>query len=51
MNFTFRGKHQKQVFVTAMGSPVSSAVAKLVMEYVEKCALETFPDPPHLWKR
>jgi len=30
-NFTFRGKHYKQVFGTAMGSPVSSVVANLVM--------------------
>jgi len=31
-NFTFRGKHYKQVFTTAMGSPVSSIAANLVME-------------------
>ena len=35
-NFTFRGKHYKQVFGTAMGSPVSSVVANLVMEDIEK---------------
>jgi len=50
-NFTFRGKHYKQVFGTAMGSPVSSVVANLVMEDIETRALETFTDPPHLWKR
>jgi len=50
-NFTFRGKHSKQVFGTAMDSPVSSVVANLIMEDVEKRALETFADPPRLWKR
>jgi len=48
INFTFLGKHYKQVFGTAMRSPVSSAVPNLVMENVEKRALETFADPPHL---
>jgi len=51
INFTFRGKHYKQVFGTAIGSPVLSAVTNLVMEDVEKRALETFVDPPRLWKR
>jgi len=41
INFNFHGKHCKQVFGTAMGSPVSSAVANLVMEDVEKRTLET----------
>jgi len=50
-NFTFRGKHCKQVFGTAMGCPVSSVVANLVMEDIEARALETFTDPPRLWKR
>jgi len=50
-NFMFRGKHYKQVFGTAMGSPVSSVVANLVMEDIETWALETFTDPPRLWKR
>jgi len=49
-NFTFRGKHYKQVFGTAMGSPVSSVVANVVMEDIETRALETFTDPPRLWK-
>jgi len=38
--FTFRGKHYKEVFGTAIGSPVS-VVANLVMKDVEKRALET----------
>jgi len=50
-NFTFRGKHYKQVFGIAMGSPVSWVVANLVMENIETRALETFADPPRLWKR
>jgi len=50
-NFTFRGKHYKQVFGTAMGFPVSSVVANLVMENIETRALETLADPPRLWKR
>ena len=35
-NLTFRGKHYKQIFGTAMGSPVSSVIANLIMEDVEK---------------
>ena len=50
-NYTFCGKHYKQVFGTAMRSPVSSVVANLVMEDVEKRALETFADLPRLLKR
>jgi len=50
-NFAFHGKHYKQVFGTAMGSPVSSVVANLVMEDIETRALETFTHPPRLWKR
>jgi len=34
-----------------MGSPVSSVVTNLVMEDIETQALETFTDPPRLWKR
>ena len=50
-NLTFRGKHYKQIFGTAMGSPVSTVVANLVMEDVEKRALSTFHSPPKIWKR
>ena len=39
-NFMFRRKHYKQVFGTAMGSPVSSVVANLVMENIETRALK-----------
>ena len=34
-----------------MGYAVSSVVANLVMENIETRALETFADPPRLWKR
>jgi len=39
------------MFGTAVGSPVSSIVANLVMENIETRALETFAEPPRLWKR
>ena len=50
-NLTFRGKHYKQIFGTVMDSPVSTVVANLVMEDVEKRALSTFHSPPKIWKR
>ena len=50
-NLTFRGKHYKQNFGTAMGLPVSTVVANLVMEDVEKRDLSTFHSPPKIWKR
>ena len=50
-NLTFRGKHYKQIFGTAMGSPVSAMIANLIMEDVEKRALSTFHSPPKIWKR
>ena len=34
-----------------IGSPVSSVVTNPVMGDVEKRSLETFADPPRLWKR
>jgi len=42
MYLSLQGRLYKQVFGTAMVSPVSVAVAKLVMEDVEDRALETF---------
>ena len=49
--FSFRDVLYKQVFGTAMGSPVSVAVANLVMEDIESRALSSFPSPPVFWKR
>ena len=46
-NLTFQGK----IFGTAMGSPVSTVIANLIMEDVEKRALSTFHSPPKIWKR
>ena len=34
-----------------MGSPVSSIVANLYMEYLEHKALSTAPNPPRFWCR
>ena len=34
-----------------MGSPVSTVIANLIMEDVEKRALSTFHSPPKIWKR
>ena len=48
--FSFRGTFYKQVFGTAMGSPVSVVVANLVMEHIEDKALSSFPSPT-FWKR
>ena len=45
INLAFSGKHYKQIFSTATGSPVSTVVANLVMEDVKKIALSTFHSP------
>ena len=47
---SFQGQSYKQVFGTAMGSPVSVAVVNLVMEDVEDRALETFDIQLPFWK-
>ena len=49
--FAFRDTYYQQIHGTAMGSPVSVAVADLVMEDVESRALTTYPNPPRFWKR
>ena len=49
--FSFRGKYYKQIFGTAMDSPVSVTVANMVMENVEQRALSTFDYQPLFWKR
>ena len=48
---SFQGQPYKQVFGTAVGSPVSVAVANLVKEDVENRALETFDIQLPFWKR
>ena len=47
----YRGSVFRQVYGTAMGSPVSVVVANLVMEDVEERALTTFDVPLPFWKR
>ena len=49
--FTYNGTYYQQVFATAMGSPVSAVIAKMVMEDVEQRALVTSPVKPFFWKR
>ena len=49
--FVFEGTYYKQVFRTAMGSPVSAVIANLVMEDIEHRALTTAPVNPSFWKR
>ena len=34
-----------------MGSPVSVAIANMVMEEIEERALSTYGSPPKVWKR
>ena len=49
--FTYNGTYYQQVFGTAMGSPVSADIAKMVMEDVEQRALASSPVQPLFWKR
>ena len=49
--FTFEAIRYHQVFGCAMGSPVSAAMAELVMQEVEKIALNTSNFKPRWWKR
>ena len=51
--FTFRGKIFRQVFGTAMGSPVSPIAANIFMEALEQQAIATAPlnGTPKLWLR
>ena len=46
-----RQKHYKQLHGTAMGSPVSVVVAKIVMQHVEERALATCRQTIPLWLR
>ena len=47
----YQGVFYKQVYGTAMGSPVSVVVANLVMEDIESRALSSFSPSPVFWKR
>ena len=47
----FRNKFFGQIYGTAMGSPVSVVVADLVMEDVEERAIDSFGQPPKVWKQ
>ena len=51
--FTFRGEIYRQLFGTAMGSPVSPIVANLFMENLAEEAVSIAPETcqPRLWKR
>ena len=44
--FVFEGTYYKQVFGTAMGSPISAVIANLVLEDIEHRALTTAPVSP-----
>ena len=41
----------KQVFGTPLGLPLSSMIANMVIEDLEKRVLNIFPDPPSIWVR
>jgi len=52
--FQYNGKHYKQLYGTAMGSPVSTVsvfVAEIVMKHVEERALATCRQTIPLWLR
>ena len=49
--FQYNGKLYKQLYGTAMGSPVSVVVAEIVMQNVEESALSTCRQTIPLWLR
>ena len=49
--FLFQGQFYEQTKGAAMGSPVSSVVTHLFIEYFEHRALTSAVNPPRLWKR
>ena len=51
MYFQYNGKHYKQLYGTAMGSPVSVVVAEIVMQNIEERALATYKRTLPLWLR
>ena len=48
-NVTFLGQFYRQIYGTAMGSPVSVIVANMIMETIEEKALATFSHPTRFW--
>jgi hypothetical protein len=49
--FVFDDCHYHQIFGCPMGSPVSAVIAELVMQRVDKVALESSPVSVRWWKR
>ena len=49
--FMFQGEILRQDNGAAMGSPVSTLVANLYMEWFQQYALRTFPSSPLFWDR
>ena len=49
--FQYNGKHYKQQHETATGSPVSIAVAEIVMQNIEEQALAPYSETLPLWLR
>ena len=49
--FKFKGQYYRQISGCAMGSPVSAVLAELVMQKIERVALETSLVPIKWWKR
>ena len=47
----FRYKFFRQMRGTALGSPVSVTMTNLVMEDVEERAIDSFGQPPRVWRR
>ena len=47
----FRDRFFKQIYGTAMGSPVSVTIANLVMEDVESCVLTSYDIHLQFWKQ
>ena len=47
--FKFKGQYYRQISGCAMGSPVSAVLAELVMQKIERVALETSLVPIKWW--